>query len=66
MSKKSIVFMGTPVFSVECLKKLVEQKFNILGVITSTDKQRGRGRKKRRGRKTKKRRGRNGSINARN
>ena len=45
MSKKSIVFMGTPVFAVECLKKLVEQKFNILGVITSTDKQRGRGRK---------------------
>ena len=45
MSKKSIVFMGTPVFAVECLKKLIEQKFNILGVITSTDKQRGRGRK---------------------
>ena len=45
MSKKSIVFMGTPVFAVECLKKLVKQKFNILGVITSTDKQRGRGRK---------------------
>ena len=45
MNKKSIVFMGTPVFAVECLKKLVEQKFNILGVITSTDKQRGRGRK---------------------
>ena len=45
MSKKSIVFMGTPIFAVECLKKLVEQKFNILGVITSTDKQRGRGRK---------------------
>ena len=37
--------MGTPVFAVKCLKKLVEQKFNILGVITSTDKQRGRGRK---------------------
>ena len=37
--------MGTPVFAVECLKKLIEQKFNILGVITSTDKQRGRGRK---------------------
>ena len=45
MSKKSIVFMGTPIFAVECLKKLIEQKFNILGVITSTDKQRGRGRK---------------------
>lgn len=45
MNKKSIVFMGTPVFAVECLKKLIEQKFNILGVITSTDKQRGRGRK---------------------
>jgi len=37
--------MGTPIFAVECLKKLIEQKFNILGVITSTDKQRGRGRK---------------------
>ena len=45
MNKKSIIFMGTPVFAVECLKKLIEQKFNILGVITSTDKQRGRGRK---------------------
>jgi len=45
MNKKSIVFMGTPIFAVECLKKLVDQKFNILGVITSVDKKRGRGRK---------------------
>ncbi len=40
-----IVFMGTPDFAVTILKKLVDQKYNIVGVITATDKPAGRGRK---------------------
>ena len=46
-SKKDlrIVFMGTPDFAVTILKKLVEESFNIVGVITAPDKPAGRGRK---------------------
>lgn len=40
-----IVFMGTPEFAVESLKQLVENKYNIVGVITSPDKPAGRGQK---------------------
>ncbi len=40
-----IVFMGTPDFAVASLKKLHESNFNIVGVITSTDKPAGRGQK---------------------
>lgn len=40
-----IVFMGTPDFAVESLKQLVENQFNIVGVITATDKPAGRGNK---------------------
>lgn len=40
-----IVFMGTPDFAVAGLKKLVESKHNIVGVITAPDKPAGRGRK---------------------
>lgn len=40
-----IVFMGTPDFAVESLKILHESGINIVGVITSTDKWGGRGRK---------------------
>lgn len=40
-----IVFMGTPDFAVTTLKTLVEHKYNIVGVITATDKPAGRGRK---------------------
>ncbi len=40
-----IVFMGTPDFAVESLKVLVENNYNIVGVITVADKQAGRGRK---------------------
>ena len=40
-----IVFMGTPEFAVTTLKKLVENNFNIVGVITAPDKKAGRGRK---------------------
>lgn len=46
-SKKDlrIVFMGTPDFAVTILKKLVEESFNVVGVVTPPDKPAGRGRK---------------------
>lgn len=37
--------MGTPDFAVESLKALVENDFNVVGVITSPDKPSGRGQK---------------------
>jgi methionyl-tRNA formyltransferase len=37
--------MGTPEFAVTILKKLVEDNFNIVGVVTASDKKAGRGRK---------------------
>ncbi len=40
-----IVFMGTPDFAVTTLKALVENKYNIVGVITAPDRPAGRGRK---------------------
>ena len=40
-----IVFMGTPDFAVASLKTLVENNYNIVGVITAPDKPAGRGRK---------------------
>jgi len=40
-----IVFMGTPDFAVTILKTLVENNYNIIGVITAPDKPAGRGRK---------------------
>ena len=40
-----IVFMGTPEFAVESLDILVKAGYNIVGVITTPDKQAGRGRK---------------------
>ncbi|WP_034059286.1 methionyl-tRNA formyltransferase [Lacinutrix jangbogonensis] len=48
MSKKRdlrIVFMGTPEFAVTILDTLLENDFNIVGVITAPDKPAGRGRK---------------------
>lgn len=39
-----IVFMGTPDFSVESLKALVENDYQVVGVITAPDKPAGRGR----------------------
>jgi methionyl-tRNA formyltransferase len=46
MSPKEIriVFMGTPDFAVESLKALVENGYNVVGVITAPDKPAGRGR----------------------
>ena len=45
MEKKDlrIVFMGTPEFAVESLKAIVENDFNIVGVITTPDRPAGRG-----------------------
>ena len=40
-----IVFMGTPEFAVASLKKLVEEGYNIVAVVTTPDKPAGRGQK---------------------
>ena len=37
--------MGTPDFAVESLKILIENKYNVVGVITAPDKPAGRGQK---------------------
>lgn len=44
MEKKDIriVFMGTPAFAVETLKQLVENEYNVVGVVTQPDKPVGR------------------------
>ena len=38
-----ILFMGTPEISATCLKKLIDDKKNIVAVVTREDKPRGRG-----------------------
>lgn len=40
-----IIFMGTPDFAVESLRILVENNYNVVGVITMPDKPAGRGHK---------------------
>jgi methionyl-tRNA formyltransferase len=40
-----IVYMGTPDFAVPSLRILVEQGYNVVGVITAPDKPKGRGQK---------------------
>ncbi len=40
-----IVFMGTPEFAVNILKKILEKEYKVVGVITAPDKPAGRGRK---------------------
>lgn len=40
-----IIFMGTPEFAVPSLEILVENKFNVVAVITAPDKPQGRGQK---------------------
>ncbi len=40
-----IVFFGTPDFAVASLKSLVDNQYNVVGVVTSPDKPAGRGRK---------------------
>ncbi len=44
-NKSRIVFMGTPEFAVESLRKLIENGYNVVGVVTSVDKPAGRGKK---------------------
>ncbi|MHA7057109.1 methionyl-tRNA formyltransferase [Aquimarina sp. M1] len=45
MRDLKILFMGTPDFAVEILKTIVENNYNIVGVITAPDRPAGRGRK---------------------
>ncbi|MBU2938818.1 methionyl-tRNA formyltransferase [Lacinutrix sp. C3R15] len=45
MKDLRIIFMGTPDFAVATLQTLVENNYNIVGVITAPDKPAGRGRK---------------------
>ncbi|MBO5720382.1 MAG: methionyl-tRNA formyltransferase [Bacteroidales bacterium] len=40
-----IIYMGTPDFAVESLKRLVEGGYNVVGVVTMPDKPAGRGQK---------------------
>lgn len=44
-SQLRIVFMGTPDFATKSLKSLVENQFNIVGVVTAPDRPAGRGQK---------------------
>lgn len=45
MDNQRIVFMGTPEFAVASLQALVEEGFNVVGVVTVPDKPAGRGQK---------------------
>jgi methionyl-tRNA formyltransferase len=45
MSKIKIVFMGTPEFAVASLDILIANNFDVVGVVTATDKLGGRGNK---------------------
>ena len=45
MRELRIVFMGTPEFAVTTLHTIIENGFNVVGVITAPDKPAGRGRK---------------------
>ena len=44
-SQLRLVFMGTPDFATESLKSLVENNFNVVGVVTAPDRPAGRGQK---------------------
>ncbi len=44
MSKK-VIFMGTPDFAVESLKELINNKINVVAVVTAPDRPSGRGQK---------------------
>ncbi len=41
----NVLFMGTPDFAVPCLKALLDNKYNVSGVVTQPDKPKGRGHK---------------------
>lgn len=38
-----IVFMGTPDIAKGCLQKLIDEKLDVVGVVTQADKPIGRG-----------------------
>lgn len=40
-----VVFMGTPEFAVPSLQKLIDEKYNIVAVVTQPDRPKGRGKK---------------------
>ena len=40
-----ILFMGTPDIAAGCLQKLIDDKFEIIGVVTQPDKPQNRGKK---------------------
>ena len=42
-SQKTIIFMGTTEFAIPSLKKIIENNYNVLTVVTSNDKPAGRG-----------------------
>jgi len=41
--KLDILFMGTPEFAIPSLKALLENGYNVVGVVTQPDKPKGRG-----------------------
>ncbi len=45
MRNLRILFMGTPDFAVETLKTIIENNYDVVGVITAPDRPAGRGRK---------------------
>ena len=45
MEKLRIVFMGTPEFAVGILDTIIQNKYEVVGVITAADKPAGRGQK---------------------
>ncbi|HWA32832.1 MAG TPA: methionyl-tRNA formyltransferase, partial [Cyclobacteriaceae bacterium] len=45
MNNLRIIFMGTPEFAVPSLEILVQNKYNVVAVITAPDKPQGRGQK---------------------
>lgn len=44
VSHKKIVYMGTPDFAVEPLRRLIDGGYDVVGVVTTPDKEAGRGR----------------------
>lgn len=45
MKKTRIIFFGTPEFAVQCLDYLVQEKHDIVAVVTAPDRMAGRGKK---------------------
>lgn len=45
MSKLRVVFMGTPDFAVPCLRMLINESYDVAGVVTQPDRPKGRGQK---------------------